>query len=79
LIDSDTWYTYVFVSWLPTYLKQQYKFDLNSSGFYSLMPVLVKGIVAVTAGLLARKLTKSTSNLTRTPIVYLPRACKLTS
>jgi len=53
------WGYYVFASWLPTYLKEELGFDLNSAGIISFLPYLIMPCVGIPSGLLVDRAVKS--------------------
>jgi len=50
---SGNWGQYVFLSWMPTNLKEELNFNLSASGFYSLLPFILMGITNIVAGWLS--------------------------
>jgi len=45
------WGTYVFISWLPTYLKEVLKYDMNNIGMvFSIIPYLSQPVIALLTG-----------------------------
>eukprot|EP01124_Arcella_intermedia_P033297 TRINITY_DN7943_c0_g1_i1.p1 TRINITY_DN7943_c0_g1~~TRINITY_DN7943_c0_g1_i1.p1 ORF type:complete len:451 (+),score=58.99 TRINITY_DN7943_c0_g1_i1:123-1355(+) len=53
---SYNWAYYIFASWLPTYLKKQLQFDLDSAGAISMLPYLLMTVVGISSGYFADKL-----------------------
>ena len=48
----DNWGFYVFLSWLPTYLKRELSFDLKQSGLLSFLPYLILPVISTIGGVL---------------------------
>jgi len=53
------WGYYVFASWLPTYLKNKLKFDLNAAGIISFLPYLLMPFIAIPSGFIVDKVVKA--------------------
>ena len=49
---------YVFLTWLPSYLKDERKFTTSEMGIYSAMPLVVMSVIIVIAGTLSDLLVK---------------------
>jgi ACS family glucarate transporter-like MFS transporter len=49
---------YVFLTWLPSYLKDERKFTTSEMGVYSAMPLVVMSMIIVIAGTLSDSLVK---------------------
>eukprot|EP00164_Ancoracysta_twista_P014212 GFYU01023060.1.p1 GENE.GFYU01023060.1~~GFYU01023060.1.p1 ORF type:complete len:506 (+),score=102.31 GFYU01023060.1:274-1791(+) len=47
------WSFYILVSWAPTYFNTVLEFDVNNSGFVSVLPFFLMAVVAVTSGYFA--------------------------
>jgi ACS family sodium-dependent inorganic phosphate cotransporter len=53
------WGTYVFISWLPTYLKEVLHYDMNSLGMlYSIVPYLTQPVIGILSGTVVDNLVK---------------------
>ena len=53
---------YVFLTWLPTYLKDERKFTTSEMGIYSATPLVAMSVIIVMAGLLSDWLVKRGRN-----------------
>jgi MFS family permease len=49
---------YVFLTWLPTYLKDERKFTTSEMGIYSATPLVAMSVIIVVAGMLSDRLVK---------------------
>jgi len=47
------WVKYITISWIPIYLSEDLKFELSSTGLYSLLPYLVGSILTFLSGKIA--------------------------
>lgn len=51
---AANWISYIFMTWLPTYLSREHGMSLQQSGVYSFLPILAKGSMAPVVGSIAQ-------------------------